>query len=406
MSTYTTPSQSFSPPLKTLFSITCALAVANVYFAQPLLASMAESLGVAPAAIGIVVTATQLGYALGLLFIVPLGDRIDGKWLVLTLVTLSAIALAAVGASQHWLVLLGAMIMTGLLAVVVQVLVAYAAVLSAPSRRGQTVGTLTSAIVLGILLARFISGFIADLAGWRAVYLVSSGLMLIIATVFWKVAPTTAPPHNRQSYPALIRSLFQLFMTEPLLRTRGLFALLIFAAFSVLWTAMVLPLSAPPLSLSHTAIGLFGLAGVAGALAARRAGRWADRGLGHRVTGVSLVLLVLSWLPISFAESSLVALVCGVVLLDFAVQAVHVTNQSLIFAARPDAHSRMVGAYMCFYSIGSALGAAAATQVYARWGWVAVSWLGGLISLGALVVWAVSVYRPQPVARAANGGGT
>ncbi|WP_082112018.1 MFS transporter [Pseudomonas frederiksbergensis] len=399
MTAYPPPSQGLSPSLTTLFSITCALAVANVYFAQPLLASMAESLGVAPAAIGIVVTATQLGYALGLLFIVPLGDKTNGKRLILTLVTLSAIALAAVGASQHWLVLLGAMIMTGLLAVVVQVLVAYAAVLSAPTRRGQAVGTLTSAIVLGILLARFISGFIADLAGWRAVYLVSSGLMLIIATVFWKVAPTTAPPRNRQSYPALIRSLFQLFMTEPLLRTRGLFALLIFAAFSVLWTAMVLPLSAPPLSLSHTAIGLFGLAGVAGALAASRAGRWADRGLGHRVTGVSLGLLVLSWLPISFAESSLIALVCGVVLLDFAVQAVHVTNQSLIFAARPDAQSRMVGAYMCFYSIGSALGAAAATQVYARWGWIAVSWLGGLISLGALVVWAVSVYRAQPVAR-------
>ncbi|WP_434647647.1 MFS transporter [Pseudomonas sp. D1-2] len=393
MTAHIIPSQGLSPALTSLLSITCALAVANVYFAQPLLASMAESLGVAPASIGIVVTATQLGYALGLLFIVPLGDRIDGKRLILTLVTLSVIALAAVGASQHWLILLGAMITTGLLAVVVQVLVAYAAVLSAPSRRGQTVGTLTSAVVMGILLARFISGFIADLAGWRAVYFVSSGLMLIIATVFWKVAPTTASPGNRQPYPALIRSLFQLFMTEPLLRIRGLFALLIFAAFSVLWTAMVLPLSAPPLSLSHTAIGLFGLAGVAGALAARRAGRWADRGLGQRVTGLSLGLLVLSWLPISFAESSLIALVFGVVLLDFAVQAVHVTNQSLILAARPDAQSRMVGAYMCFYSIGSALGAAAATQVYALWGWAAVSWLGGSISVVALGLWGVSIHR-------------
>jgi predicted MFS family arabinose efflux permease len=290
--------QGLSPRLTFLFSITCALAVANVYFAQPLLASMAESLDVAPASIGSVVTATQLGYALGLLFIVPLGDRIDGKRLILTLVTLSVIALAAVGASQHWLVLLGAMIITGLLAVVVQVLVAYAATLAAPSQRGQAVGTLTSAIVLGILLARFISGLIADLAGWRAVYLLSSGLMLVIAMVFWKVAPTAASSANRQSYPALIRSLFQLFMSEPLLRIRGLFALLIFAAFSVLWTAMVLPLSAPPLSLSHTAIGLFGLAGVAGALAARRAGRWADRGFGRRVTGLSLALLVLAWLPI------------------------------------------------------------------------------------------------------------
>jgi predicted MFS family arabinose efflux permease len=386
-SSRTDRSPGLSPSLTLLFSVTCALAVANVYFAQPLLASMAESLGVASGLIGVVVTATQVGYALGLLFIVPLGDMVNRKRLILTQVMLSAIALAAVGAAQQWLALLGAMIVMGLLAVVVQVLVAYAAVLATPSQRGQAVGTVTSGIVLGILLARFTSGLIADLAGWRAVYFVSSGLMLTIAAVLWKVVPAAVSPRNQDSYQALIRSFFKLFMTEPVLRIRGLLALLIFAAFSVLWTSMVLPLSAPPLSLSHTAIGMFGLAGVAGALAARRAGRWADQGLGQRVTGISLGLLTLSWLPITFAETSLIALVCGVVLLDFAVQAVHVTNQSLIFAARPDAQSRMVGAYMCFYSVGSALGAAAATQVYALWGWMAVSLLGALISASALVLW-------------------
>ncbi|WP_095129025.1 MFS transporter [Pseudomonas sp. Irchel s3h14] len=386
-SSRTDRSPGLSPSLTLLFSVTCALAVANVYFAQPLLDSMAQSLGVASSMIGIVVTATQVGYALGLLFIVPLGDLVNHKRLILTQVVLSAVALAAVGAAQQWLALLGAMIVMGLLAVVVQVLVAYAAVLATPSQRGHAVGTVTSGIVLGILLARFTSGLIADIAGWRAVYFVSSGLMLTIAAVLWKVVPVTAPPRHQDSYLALIKSVFKLFITERTLRARGLLALLIFADFSVLWTAMVLPLSAPPLSLSHTAIGMFGLAGVAGALAARRAGRWADQGLGQRVTGISLGLLTLSWLPITFAETSLIALVCGVVLLDFAVQAVHVTNQSLIFAARPDAQSRMVGAYMCFYSAGSALGAAAATQVYALWGWIAVSLLGALISATALVLW-------------------
>jgi predicted MFS family arabinose efflux permease len=379
--------QGLSPSLTLLFSITCALAVANVYFAQPLLDSMAQSLGVASSMIGVVVTATQVGYALGLLFIVPLGDLVNRKRLMLTQVLLSAVALAAVGAAQQWLALLGAMIVMGLLAVVVQVLVAYTAVLATPSQRGQAVGTVTSGIVLGILLARFTSGLIADIAGWRAVYFVSSGLMLTLAAVLWKVVPVTPSPRQKDTYLALIGSLFKLFISEPTLRARGLLALLIFAAFSVLWTAMVLPLSAPPLSLSHTAIGLFGLAGVAGALAARRAGRWADQGLGQRVTGIALGLLTLSWLPISVAETSLVALVCGVVLLDFAVQAVHVTNQSIIFAARPDAQSRMVGAYMCFYSVGSALGAAAATQVYALWGWEAVSLLGALISVSAWILW-------------------
>ncbi|MFP3680236.1 MFS transporter [Pseudomonas sp. SIMBA_041] len=382
-----------SPSLTLLFSVTCALAVANVYFAQPLLDSMAQSLGVESSMIGVVVTATQVGYALGLLFIVPLGDLVNRKRLILSHVLLSAVALAAVGAAQQWLTLLGAMVVMGLLAVVVQVLVAYAAVLATPSQRGHAVGTVTSGIVLGILLARFTSGLIADLAGWRAVYCVSSGLMLTLAAVLWRAVPVTASPRHEESYLMLISSLFKLFITEPALRVRGLLALLIFAAFSVLWTAMVLPLSAPPLSLSHTAIGLFGLAGVAGALAARRAGRWADQGLGQRVTGISLALLTLSWLPITFAETSLIALVCGVVLLDFAVQAVHVTNQSIIFAARPDAQSRMVGAYMCFYSVGSALGAAAATQVYAVWGWMAVSLLGALISVTAWFVWFVTLQR-------------
>ncbi len=210
-----------SPALTLLFSVTCALAVANVYFAQPLLASMAESLGVASGLIGVVVTATQVGYALGLLFIVPLGDRVNRKRLVFAQLVLSAIALAAVGAAQHWLVLLGAMIVMGLLAVVVQVLVAYAAVLSTPSQRGRAVGTVTSGVVLGILLARFTSGVIADLAGWRGVYFVSAGLMLGIAAVFWAVVPAAVSSPDRQPYLALIRSLFKLFMTEPVLWIRG-----------------------------------------------------------------------------------------------------------------------------------------------------------------------------------------
>ncbi|OQR27694.1 MFS transporter [Pseudomonas sp. Bc-h] len=380
-------SPGLSPALTLLFSVTCALAVANVYFAQPLLDSMAQSLGVAASMIGIVVTATQVGYALGLLLVVPLGDLVNRKRLIVAQVLMSAVALAAVGASQQWIVLLGAMVAVGLMAVVVQVLVAYTAALATPSQRGQAVGSVTSGIVLGILLARLTSGLIADFAGWRAVYFASSALTLIIAAVLWKLAPVTSAQRDGKSYLALIRSLFTLLGSERILRIRGLLALLIFADFSVLWTAMVLPLSAPPLSLSHTAIGLFGLAGLAGALAARRAGRWADQGLGQRVTGIALVLLTLSWLPIGFAETSLLALACGVIMLDFAVQAVHVTNQSLIFAARPDAQSRMVGAYMCFYSVGSALGAVAATQVYALWGWVAVSVLGGLISVAAVALW-------------------
>ena len=363
------------------------MAVANVYFAQPLLESMAASLSVSPGTIGVVVTATQAGYAVGLLFIVPLGDLLNRKKLILTQMLLSALALCAVGLSQDWGMLLGAMVLVGLMAVVVQVVVAYAASLASPEQRGEAVGTVTSGVVLGILLARFVSGAVADLAGWRGVYFVSAALMIGMALVLMRTMPASTPPPTKGGYWQLLRSVFQLYLTERTLRVRGTFALLIFAAFSVLWTSMVLPLSAPPLSLSHTQIGLFGLAGVAGALAAARAGRLADQGLGNRTTGVALALLTLSWLPTAFVEHSLFAMVVGVVLLDFAVQAVHVTNQSLIFAARPDAQSRLVGAYMCFYSAGSGLGAIAATYTYAHFGWVAVCSLGAAISAVALLYW-------------------
>ncbi|WP_058974980.1 MFS transporter [Pseudomonas syringae] len=378
-----------------LFAITCAMAVANVYFAQPLLESMAASLSVSPSTIGVVVTATQAGYAVGLLFIVPLGDLLNRKKLILTQMLLSALALCAVGLSQDWGMLLGSMMLVGLMEVVVQVVVAYAASLASPEQRGEAIGTVTSGVVLGILLARFVSGAVADLAGWRGVYFVSAALMIGMALVLMRTMPASATPPAKGGYWQLLRSVFQLYLTERTLRVRGTFALLIFAAFSVLWTSMVLPLSAPPLSLSHTQIGLFGLAGVAGALAAARAGRLADQGLGNRTTGVALALLTLSWLPTAFVEHSLLAMVVGVVLLDFAVQAVHVTNQSLIFAARPDAQSRLVGAYMCFYSAGSGLGAIAATYTYAHFGWVAVCSLGAAISAVALLYWIYLELTPE-----------
>lgn len=245
-----------------LFSITCAIAVANIYFAQPLLESMAASLAVSSGIIGIVVTATQAGYAVGLLFIVPLGDLLNRKKIILTQMLLSALALCAVGMAQNWIMLLGAMVLVGLMAVVVQVVVAYAATLASPEQRGEAVGTVTSGIVLGILLARFVSGAVADLAGWRGVYFVSAVLMVCMALVLFRTMPASTPPPAKDGYWKLLRSMFQLYLTERSLRVRGTFALLIFAAFSVLWTSMVLPLSAPPLSLSHTQIGLFGLAGV------------------------------------------------------------------------------------------------------------------------------------------------
>ena len=368
-----------------LFSLTSALAVANVYSAQPLLESIATSLQVSPGTIGTVVTATQSGYALGLIFLVPLGDCVNRKKLVITQLLLSVLALIIAAVAPDLMTLLCAMLLVGLMAVVTQLMVAWAAMLASPEQRGQVVGSVTSGIVIGILLARFVSGMIADLAGWRAVYLTAACLLLLTSLILAKVLPATAGQTQRTSYPHLLLSVFRLFLTEPQLRRRGILALLIFAAFSMLWSSMVLPLTA--LSLSHTQTGMFGLAGLAGALAASRAGAWADLGLGQRATGLALALLTFSWLPIAALQTSLLLLIFGVILLDFAVQTVHVINQSLIVGARPEAASRLVGAYMCFYSLGSALGAIAATQLYTHWGWQAVCYAGAAVSASAFLCW-------------------
>ncbi|MBN9927193.1 MFS transporter [Pantoea agglomerans] len=368
-----------------LFSLTSALAVANVYSALPLLESIAASLQVSPGTIGTVVTATQSGYALGLIFLVPLGDCVNRKKLVITQLLLSVLALIIAAVAPDLMTLLCAMLLVGLMAVVTQLMVAWAAMLASPEQRGQVVGSVTSGIVIGILLARFVSGMIADLAGWRAVYLTAACLLLLISFILAKVLPATAGQTQRTSYPHLLLSVFRLFLTEPQLRRRGILALLIFAAFSMLWSSMVLPLTA--LSLSHTQTGMFGLAGLAGALAASRAGAWADLGLGQRATGLALALLTFSWLPIASLHTSLLWLIFGVILLDFAVQTVHVINQSLIVAARSEAASRLVGAYMCFYSLGSALGAIAATQLYTHWGWQAVCYAGAAVSASAFLCW-------------------
>jgi predicted MFS family arabinose efflux permease len=389
--------QEMSRRLVLLFALACGLSVANIYFALPLLDAMAREFSIGPAAIGMVVTATQIGYAVGLIFIVPLGDLLDRRRLIVGQAALSALALVVVGLAPTGFVLLAGMILVGLVAVVVQVLVAFAATLAAPAERGRVVGAVTSGVVIGILLARFVSGVLADLGGWRSVYLCSAALMLMLAGLLLRTLPHRPRTAAAPPYLELLRSMATLFREEPILRVRAVLAFLIFASFNVLWAPLTLPLSAPPFSLSHSAVGLFGLAGVAGALAAGRAGRLADRGLGQWTTGLSLGLMLAAWLPIALMGVSLWALAVGVIMLDLALQAVHVTSQSLIFAVRPEARSRLVAGYMVFYSIGSAGGAIASTSVYAIAGWLGVCGLGAVINITALLFWAAT-RRPAQTA--------
>lgn len=388
-----------------IFAVAAGLSVANIYFAQPLLDSMARDFRIAPAAIGLVVTLTQLGYGLGLIFIVPLGDLVDRRRLVVGQGLLSVVALVAVATARTEAILFAGMAAVGLLAVVVQVLVSFAATLATPTERGKAVGMVTSGVVIGILGARFIAGLLADLGGWRAVYLTSAVLTLAMAGLLWRILPRNLSPVSTDSYVATLRSIPVLFLTDRVLLVRGILALLIFAAFSTFWTALVLPLSAEPFDYSHTRIGLFGLVGMAGAIAATGAGRLADRGLGQWTTGVSLTLLLASWGLIALLPWSVPALLIGVVLLDLAVQAVHVTNQSIIFDRHPHARSRLIGGYMAFYSLGSAIGAIAATIAYAHAGWAGVSTLGTAFSAAALLGWAFTRRLPMSIKEAGCAGG-
>lgn len=389
-----------------LFAIACGAAVANVYFSQPLLVTMGHDLAMSPALVGSVVTLTHVGYGLGLFFLVPLGDVADRRRLIVAQLLLLVVALVVVATARTAAILLVGMAATGLLAVVTQTLVAFAASLAPAAGRGRVVGLVTSGVVIGILLARTASGLMADLAGWRSVYLASASLTTALALVLYRVLPRhSAAAPTTLRYGQLLRSTITLFARERLLRLRALFCLLIFASFSTLWSSIALPLSEAPYFLSHSAIGALGLIGVAGALAAGVAGRLNDRGLSQRTTGIALALLTASWLPLAFTRSSFWALVVGVVLLDLAVQAVHVTNQTLIYALHPDAGSRLIGGYMVFYSIGSATGAIAATSLYTVADWGAVCALGAAFSLLGLVLWAFTRHSaPAPVAEATSRG--
>jgi predicted MFS family arabinose efflux permease len=377
-----------------LLAVACGVSVANVYYAQPLLGRIAAGLRVGTAQLGLVTTVTQAGYLLGLILIVPLGDLVDRRRLIVAQGLLASAGLVTAGFATDMAVFFAVSAVVGLACVVVQVIVAYAAAASEPGRRGAVVGFVTSGVVIGILLARTASGLIADLLGWRAVYFISAGLMLALALALGRLLPPDNVSKKPASYPALITSAVTLTARDRTFRVRSLIAFFMFGGFGAVWGSIALPLAAAPWHLSAGQIGLFGIVGVAGALGASRAGRLADRGRAQWVTGTCLVLLIVSWAATRAAPYSLPLLAVGILVLDFAGQALHVTSQQLIVAANPAASSRIIGSYMTFYSVGTGSGAIAATSLYSLAGWGAVSVLGAGLSALALLVWAADQLRP------------
>lgn len=378
-----------------VMAVATGVAVASNYYAQPLLPVMRHDLHLSSTVAGLIVTVAQVGYAAGLLLLLPLGDLVERRTLVVTLSALSAVALVVLGLSPNGTVLLPAAFAVGALSVLAQVLVPFSASLAHEHERGQVVGLVMSGLLIGILLARTVAGALAEAGNWRLVYLVAAGLMAVQAVVLRARLPSYRE-QSRHSYLTLLRSVGQLLRNEPVLRLRSLYGFLSFGAFSVLWTSLAFLLH-DRYHLSTLVIGLFGLVGAAGALAATLAGRLSDRGRQNTSTGAGAAMLALSWLLLWFGRHHMSALVVGIVLLDIGVQGVHISNQGAIYRLRSDARSRLTAAYMFLYFVGGAIGSAVSAALYSRHGWTGVSLAGEFFGAVALLVWAVAAAQTSRV---------
>jgi len=373
-----------------LLAAAAGIIVANLYYAQPLVGPIGAALGMPPAATGLVVTLTQIGYCLGLLFIVPLGDLLENRRLIVSglVATGAALALAA-SANAAWQFLLAALAI-GLGAVVAQVLVPFAAHLSPEATRGQTVGKVVSGLLLGIMVARPVASLLAGFGGWQAVFGIAAALVLLLAVVLHFKLPQRHPTGNER-YGALIASLWPVLSKTPVLRRRALYHAGLFGAFSLFWTVVPQALSGPDFGLSQNGIALFALVGMAGAVASPIAGRLADRGHTLGATAIALVVGALSFMLPLFAPNSkplaLGLMALAAIVLDAAVAANLVLGQRALFALGAEIRSRLNGLYFALFFAGGALGSALGGWIYAEYGWHAALVTGMLLPALALPAW-------------------
>jgi len=374
--------------LTILFAVAGGAAVGNLYWAQPLLDLIAGDLQVSPATAGWLVTATQIGYAAGILLIVPLGDILDRHRLIPVMMLATAVALVGCAVAPSFPVLLPALAAVGVTTVSGQILTPLAGDLADDENRGRVVGTVVSGILIGILTSRTISGLVADAAGWRAIYALAAVAAVLFALLLHRAIPPLEPK-TRMRYPALLASVAAVVARERIVRWTLVLAATGFAMFTMFWTALTFLLSGPPFHYPVSVIGLFGLAGLAGAVAAQRTGVLHDRGWSLPATGVALALVLASFVIAAFAGRSTVLVLVVVVVLDVALQAFGILNQLRVFAVSHEARSRLNTAYVTCNFLGGAIGSAAAAVLWSAGGWTAVTRAGIAASLFALAVWAL-----------------
>lgn len=383
-----------SSKLVLFLAFSCGAIVANIYYAQPIIELIAPSIGLSNSGASLIVSLTQIGYALGLLLLVPLADMLENRRLVIATTLVTALALAAAGWAEQPAAFLLLSLLIGVTSVSVQILVPLAAHLAPEASRGRVVGNIMSGLLLGILLARPLSSLIADHFGWRAVFFSAAVLMGLITLAVRSVMPARQPAH-RASYGALLLSLASLMRREPVLRQRSLYQALLFGAFSLFWTAVPFELTRNH-GLSQSEVALFALVGAVGALSAPLAGRLADAGHTRRATMLAMILAAVSFLPPLFATGhAVIALAMTGILLDFAVQMNMVLGQRAIYALDPHSRGRLNALYMSSIFIGGAVGSAAASTLYAAHGWAAVAISGAMLGALALVLFAANAnWRP------------
>ena len=394
----TQPPGPLTRPLLVLIAVATGAVVANLYYAQPLLHQVALDFHTGSGLASLIITATQVGYAAGLLLIVPLGDLYVRRVLVVRIFAVAAVALVACAVAPDIWIFGLASVAVGAASVAGQVMIPFAADLAPAERRGRVVARIMTGLLLGILLARTVSGLVAEVAGWRSVYWLSAGLMVVFAAVLWRALPTEGP-RPRMRYGSLVASSLRLLVDEPVLRRRAWHGACAFACFSVLWTTIAFLLSGDPYHYSSALIGLFGLVGAAGILAANLAGKLADADRSTASTLVAGVLLIGSFGLLWFGRTSLATLIAGIVVLDVGTQGMQITNQAIIYALRPDARSRINSAYMVCYFVGGAVGSVTAGVLFAADGWSGVCLLGagfGLLT-GTLAVVDLVSRRSVPV---------
>ncbi|MGV3533167.1 MAG: MFS transporter [Chthoniobacteraceae bacterium] len=390
---------SMSRGLTFLLAITVAVAVGNLYYLHPLMGTIARSFQVPESTLGIAASLAQIGQTLGMLFLLPLGDIHDRRRLILLALLCSAGALLAVTFAPTILFLQFAILLVGTATFSTHLTVSYAASLAAPHERGKVVGTVMSGLLIGILATRVFSGYVGALLGWRVVFAIGAGLLVLLAAVLYRLLPHDAPRAGIR-YPALLRSMWTLWKELPDLREASLFGSLTFACFGTFWVTLTFHLEGAPFHYGSGTIGLFGLIGIVGALGASAAGRLADRTNPRFTSGMGIVVLLLAFLVMLAGPTSVALLISGIVILDLGIQATHISNQSRIYALDEAARSRINAVYVVTYFAGGAVGSALGTWVYGWAGWVGICTLGAIFAGTGIAAFALKSRRRSNIAPA------